>query len=81
MATKQDRNFVPIREISDILKNFHSRKFDRYLKTPGWLDFPLRRLKDPLMSFLIFAVFYQMSLKDIYLFIYRPYTGFQKLKC
>ncbi|GAB4339170.1 MAG: 4Fe-4S binding protein [Calditrichia bacterium] len=70
----------PVGFLSDGLAWIHKKIFDRYLKLPRWIDYPLRSLKYLLMGYFVFAVFVQMNLFDLQKFIYSPYNRVADIK-
>ena len=70
----------PFALLSEMLAKVHRMIFDRQLKLPSWLDYPLRSLKYLLLFFFIFAVFIQMNLLDLKNFIYSPYNRVADIK-
>ena len=70
----------PFGLLSEWLTKIHTKIFDRQLKLPAWLDYPLRSLKYLLLFFFVYAVFFQMNLYDLKQFIYSPYNRVADIK-
>ncbi len=70
----------PFSLVSELLAKLHIKIFDRQFKLPKWLDYPLRSLKYLLLFFFAWAIFFQMNLTDIKLFIYSPYNRVADIK-
>jgi polyferredoxin len=70
----------PFGLLSDILNKLHRLIFDRQLRLPRWLDYPLRSLKYLVLLFFVYAVFVQMNLMDLKNFIYSPYNRVADIK-
>ena len=70
----------PFGLLSEGLTKIHEKIFDRQLKLPAWLDYPLRSLKYLLLFFFVYAVFFQMGVNDLKQFIYSPYNRIADIK-
>jgi len=70
----------PFSWLSEMLTELHVKIFDRQLRVPKWLDYPLRSLKYLLLFFFVWAVFFQMTGNDLKLFIYSPYNRVADIK-
>jgi polyferredoxin len=70
----------PFSLVSEYLAKIHIKIFDRQFKLPKWLDYPLRSLKYILLFFFAWAVFVQMGVLDLKLFIYSPYNRVADIK-
>jgi len=70
----------PFGLLSEFLTGIHKKIFDRQLKLPLWLDYPLRSLKYLLLFFFLWAVLVQMNVVDLEKFIYSPYNRIADIK-
>ena len=70
----------PFSLFSEYLTNLHVKIFDRQLKLPKWLDYPLRSLKYLLLLFFVWAIYFEMTVRDLRLFIYSPYNRVADIK-
>jgi polyferredoxin len=70
----------PFGLFSEYLAKVHIKIFDRQLKAPKWLDYPLRSLKYLLLFFFIWAVFFEMNENILHTFIYSPYNRVADIK-
>jgi len=70
----------PFGLLSEMLASLHKKIFDRQLRLPRWLDYPLRSLKYALLSFFLWAVLIQMGVFDLKKFIYSPYNRIADIK-
>lgn len=80
----------PIGLLSEKLLHLHRWTFsfffvkkinNRYLRLIGkTLDYLLRSLKYLLLFFFVYAIFFQMDMNDIYLFVYSPYNRIADIK-
>ncbi len=70
----------PFGLLSEFLTKIHKRIFDRQLKLPRWLDYPLRSLKYLLLFFFAYAVFIEMGVNSLKHFIYSPYNRIADIK-
>jgi len=70
----------PFGLLSEFLTKIHKKIFDRQLKVPRWLDYPLRSLKYLLLLFFAYAVFVEMGEFALKHFIYSPYNRVADIK-
>ena len=70
----------PFGLLSEFLTKVHKRIFDRQIKLPRWLDYPLRSLKYLLLFFFAYAVFIEMNINSLKQFIYSPYNRVADIK-
>jgi polyferredoxin len=70
----------PFGWLSEMLAKIHIKIFDRQLKLPHWLDYPLRSLKYLLLLFFVWAVFVEMNVVTLKNFIYSPYNRVADVK-
>ena len=70
----------PFGLFSEYLVKLHIKIFDRQLKPPRWLDYPLRSLKYLLLFFFAWAVFVAMNESALQKFIYSPYNRVADIK-
>ncbi len=72
--------FCPIGFISELVGDFGEKFFNRRLKLPKWLDYPLRSLKYLLLAFLIYSVIFLMSELALKAFLDSPYNQVSDVK-
>lgn len=70
----------PFGLLSEFLTKVHKRIFDRQIKLPRWLDYPLRSIKYLLLFFFAYAVFVEMGVNSLKHFIYSPYNRIADIK-
>ncbi len=72
--------FCPVGLLSELIADFGEKIFRRKFKLPKWLDFPLRSIKYFLLAFLIYAVFFVMSIVAVDAFLDSPYNIVSDIK-
>lgn len=70
----------PVGTIAEYLARLSHKVFRRRIKLPVWLDRPLRALKYLLAFYFVYAVFVQMSPREIELFLHSPYNKVADIK-
>lgn len=70
----------PIGFLSEGLAKIHRWIFPLKFQMPRFLDWPLRSLKYLLMAFFVYAIFFQMDVQQLRLFIYSPYNRVADIK-
>ena len=70
----------PVGTIAEYLARLSHLVFRRRLKLPVWLDRPLRSLKYLLVFYFIFAVFVQMTPREVAVFLNSPYNRVADVK-
>jgi polyferredoxin len=70
----------PFGLLSEYLTRLHIKIFDRQLKLPRWMDYPLRSLKYLLLLFFLWAIFIDMNESALHKFIYSPYNRTADIK-
>ncbi len=70
----------PFGLLSEYLAKLHRRIFDRTFRLPRVLDYPLRSLKYLLLLFFVWAIFVQMNVLQLQVFIYSPYNRVADIK-
>ena len=70
----------PVGTLSEYLARLSHKVFRRRLKLAPWLDRPLRALKYLLAFYFVFAVFVQMSPRDVEVFLHSPYNRVADIK-
>ncbi|MBA4378587.1 MAG: (4Fe-4S)-binding protein [Gemmatimonas sp.] len=70
----------PVGTLSEALARVSHLVFRRRLKLPRWLDLGLMSLKYVLLAYFLFAVFVQMTLASVALFIDSPYNRIADVK-
>jgi polyferredoxin len=72
--------FCPIGFLSELIGDFGEKIFNRKIKLPKFLDYPLRSLKYILLGLLFYAVFVLMSSAAIKAFLDSPYNQVADIK-
>jgi polyferredoxin len=66
--------FCPIGFLSEVVGDFGEKFFNRRLKLPQFLDYPLRSLKYLMLGFLVYSVIFLMTPIAIKYFLDSPYN-------
>jgi polyferredoxin len=64
----------PVGFISELIGDFGTNIFNKKLKFPKWLDYPLRSLKYIMLGFLFYSVFFLMTEPALHAFLNSPYN-------
>lgn len=70
----------PVGFLSELIGDFGKKIFGKDLKLPKFLDYPLRSLKYLLLGFLIYSVFFLMSVTAVQSFLDSPYNLVSDIK-
>ena len=70
----------PVGTIAEYLVRLSHKVFRRRIKLPVWLDRPLRALKYLLAFYFVYAVFVQMSPREVEVFLHSPYNKVADIK-
>ncbi|MFC2103344.1 4Fe-4S binding protein [Bacteroidota bacterium] len=70
----------PVGYLSEIIADFWKKIFKKNIQLPRWLDYPLRSVKYLLLGFLIYAVFFIMSIVAVKSFLDSPYNLISDIK-
>ena len=72
--------FCPVGFISELVGDFSEKVFNRRLKLPKIIDYPLRSLKYLLLGFLFYSVFFVMTELALKSFLDSPYNLVSDIK-
>lgn len=72
--------FCPVGFISELIGDFGEKVFQRKLKLPKFLDYPLRSLKYIMLGYLIYSVIFLMTPLAIKYFLDSPYNIIADIK-
>jgi polyferredoxin len=70
----------PVGFLSELIGDFGKKIFGRDLKLPKFFDYPLRSLKYLLLGFLLYSVFFLMSVPAVQAFLDSPYNLVSDIK-
>ena len=70
----------PVGFLSELIGDFGKKIFKKDLKLPKFLDYPLRSLKYLLLGFLVYSVFFLMSVTAVQAFLDSPYNLVSDIK-
>ncbi|MFH2048096.1 MAG: 4Fe-4S binding protein [bacterium] len=70
----------PVGFISEALGDLGEKIFGRKIRTPNWLDYPLRSLKYLLLLFFVYSIFFLMSKAALEEFLSSPYNLLSDVK-
>lgn len=70
----------PFGLLTEYLNRIHATIFNRKIKIPRWIDYPLRSLKYLLLAFFLWAIVFKMDAAALEYFIYSPYNMVADLK-
>jgi len=70
----------PVGFLSELIGDFGKKIFGKDLKLPKFLDYPLRSLKYLLLGFLLYSVFFLMSVPAVQAFLDSPYNLVSDIK-
>ena len=70
----------PFGFLSELIGDFGKKLFGKNFKVPKWLDYPLRSIKYLLLGFLVYSVFFLMSLTAVRAFLGSSYNLVSDIK-
>ena len=70
----------PVGFLSELIGDFGKKIFGKDIKLPKFLDYPLRSLKYLLLGFLLYSVFFLMSVPAVQAFLDSPYNLVSDIK-
>ena len=70
----------PVGFLSELIGDFGKKIFGKDLKLPKFFDYPLRSLKYLLLGFLLYSVFFLMSVPAVQAFLDSPYNLVSDIK-